>query len=120
MIYVYACIKCKKKPIEVEHSMSEVDNPTESLIEATTCHKHNLRMVRVPQSVHLMGASGGQFKTEKELLKDKQTQRKKRSSLHFKNEIMPKLTDVSDKRHFNKKFNEGSKKGLSGDHEKMK
>lgn len=119
MTYVYACPKCKKKPIEVDHGMSEVDNPSKATIKATTCTKHKIRMQRVPQIPQLMGASGGEFKTEKQLLGDKQAQRKRRSRLHFKNEIMPKLTDVSDKRYFKEKFDKGVNKGISGDHEKI-
>jgi predicted nucleic acid-binding Zn ribbon protein len=113
--YTYRC-KCGKEK-EVMHSMSEVDNPSKKTLKEITCHK--TVMSRVPQIPQLMGASGGTFKKEGELLKDKQKQRQKRSSLHFKNEILPTLSK-SDQTYFKKRYDKGSKKDLSGDHEKIK
>lgn len=64
----------------------------------------------------LMGTSGGTFKSEAELRKDKQKQRKIRAKHHFKNEVMPNHPDKDLKKHFEKKY----KGTVFKDHEKMK
>ena len=71
-------------------------------------------MRRVPQEPQLMGASEGEFKTERQLLKEKQTNLKKRSRLHFKNDVMKNLEGL-EKKYFENKY-----KNLKGDHEKKK
>lgn len=94
--------------------MNEIKEPTEETLKEITC-KHGI-MKRVPQEPQLMGASGGQFKSESELLNAKQQQRKTRSRAHFKNEVLPTIGDKAERRHFDKKF-KGTKKI---DHEKIK
>ena len=114
-VYLYYCDhkKCKKT-VEIIHLMSECDTPTEKIIKETTCPKHNIRMQRQIFEPQLAGASGGQFKTEKQLLDKKQEQRKLRSRAHFKNTVLPTL-DSHERKHFDKKY-KGTKKI---DHEKL-
>lgn len=112
--YCYQCSKCTKA-IEIFHSMSEVDKPTEETIEQTTCKKHG-RMKRVPQLPQLMGSSEGTFKNEAQLRQEKKAQRKQRSRMHFKNEVLPHMKEtpkILD--HFKNKTKNLGKK----DHEKM-
>ena len=118
-IYIYQCNKCKKdKPIEVEHAMRFVGQETGlhwTTLEKITCSKHGLKS-RIPQEPHLAGSSGGTFKTEHELVLEKQKQRKLRSRIQFKNDELHKLKGTpGEKRHFEKKFKNLPKK----DHEKM-
>lgn len=70
---------------------------------------------RVPQVPHLAGSSEGTMKSESQLLKEKQTQRKLRSRLHFKNDVLKTIKDPGERRHFEKKTKNLPKK----DHEKM-
>lgn len=69
---------------------------------------------RVPQVPQLAGASGGTFKTEKQLVADKKVLRQRRSKLHFKNDVLPTMSPRDQKR-FGKKWAH-----LKGDHEKIK
>lgn len=121
-VYVYYCPhRGCKRTIEVSHSMSECDRPSKQLTEQTTCEKHNIRMQRQIFEPQLMGASEGQFKSEKELLKEKQTQRKLRARLHFKNEELDKVSDADSRKHFKKKYaTDPILKNLKGDHAKEK
>lgn len=115
-IYQYAC-PCKKKPIEVEHSMSFIGNELKlpgDVLKKIKCEKHGI-MQRIPFLPNLAGSSGGTFKSEKQLLKEKQQSRKLRSKIHFKNEVLPKLSGT-DRMHFEKKLKNIPKK----DHEKIK
>jgi hypothetical protein len=97
------------------HSMSQIDNPSASLIALTTCQEHQVRMQRVPQESQLMGFMNGTSATEKEMLAVKQARLKQRSRLHFKNDVLPTLSDPGGKKHFENKY-----KDLKGDHEKIK
>ena len=76
--YVYKCLGCGKT-VEVFHSISEIDNPTEQTIEETTCplnrdcladwrtkigsmelpSEQELRFDRVPQAPMIQGSYGG-------------------------------------------------------------
>lgn len=119
MIYVHKCNHkgCKSR-CEENYPMKFVGREHElpqHILYNITCTKHGV-MPRVPQVPHLIGARG----SEKQLLKKKQQQRKLRSKLHFKNEIMPTLKDPVDRGYFKHKFEKGANKGLKGDHEKMK
>lgn len=103
------------------HTMDQCDTPTEAIIEETTCPKHNIRMQRQIFEPQLAGASGGTFKTEKELLGAKQKQRKLRSRLHFKNEELDRVGDKHAREHFEKKYKKDPiLKNLKGDHTKNK
>ncbi len=103
-VYVYYCPhkKCNKT-VETMHTMDQCDNPTPEIIKETTCTKHNIRMQRQIFEPQLAGASGGQFKTEKQLLDAKQIQRKTRSRAQFKNEVLPTL-ESHERKHFDKKY----------------
>lgn len=120
MTYVYQCSKCRKTR-EVSHEMKYVGNESSlpnHILSQITCHGI---MKRVPQEIQLMGMSGGSSKTEAELRKDKQIQRKKRSRLHFKNEVVDKIADDDSRRYFQHKVkNDPTYKDLKGDHEKLK
>lgn len=119
-IYVYSCTKCNKKPIEVEHSMKfvgEENKLPKDILKKITCAKHKTLMSRVPQEPQLAGAAQGQFQTEKQLLAQKQKQKKIRSRIHFKNDVLKTLPlGPGEKRHFDKKLKHLPNK----DHEKMK
>ena len=69
------------------------------------CERYGEMMNKVYGDILLMGASGGQFKTEKQLLKEKQAQRKLRSKRHFKHEVLPTLDETPKiKKEFKEKF----------------
>lgn len=112
------CYQCPEEGCEnggeIFHNMSEIDNPSQELIAQTTCAEHGCRMKRVPQESVLMGFMNGTSVDEKTLLNAKQQQRKLRSRLHFKNDVMNTLKDPGDKKYFENKY-----KNLKGDHEKM-
>lgn len=112
------CYSDGKKTIEVIHEMRFVGNekelPKEILKQIT--RKDGTLMERVPQIPILKGSSQGTFKTEKQLLSEKQAQRKLRSKIHFKNEELPKLRGTpGEKRHFANKLKNLPKT----DHEKL-
>jgi hypothetical protein len=115
--YIYQCLQCKRsKAIEVQHGMDFVGKEKglpQDILTKITCKIHGLKS-RVPQLPQFAGASGGQFKSEKTLLSEKQQQRKLRSRTQFKNEVLPTLKG-GEKRHFEKKL----KNIKSQDHEKM-
>lgn len=119
MTYIHKCNQCKQsKPIEIDYPMEFVGREYElpwDILYNITCPRHGL-MPRVPQEVYLGGVRG----TEKQLLKKKQDQRKLRSKMHFKNEILPTLKDPIDRGYFKHKFEKGANKHIKGDHEKMK
>lgn len=85
------------------------------ILEKITCSKHGLKS-RIPQEPQLAGSSGGTFKTEHELVLDKQKQRKLRSRHQFINDELPKLKGTpGEKRHFKNKYKNLDRK----DHEKL-
>lgn len=112
--YEYACPHegCEMVK-DVLHKYSELENPTQETIDETTCPEHGVRMVRQISAPHVANSQGGVTVGEKTLLDQKQQQRKKRSRLHFKNDVLPTLKK-SDQRYFKPKY-----KNISGDHEKM-
>jgi len=114
-IYEYACQhkRCKYTK-DVLHTVAELKEPSEETLKEITCPKHGVmqRQMSVP---HLANMKGGVSVSEKELLADKQARLKKRSRMHFKNDVLPDLPDRQVKKHFEKKY-----KGLKGDHEKIK
>lgn len=117
--YIHACNKCTSQ-VEVFYLMEFVGKEKElptNILKQITCNKHGL-MGRVPQLPYLAGSSNGTFKSEAQLLSEKQQQRKLRSRIHFKNEILPKSKKLGpgEKRHFEKKLKDIPKK----DHEKIK
>ena len=120
--YIYKCPNCDKVE-EVNHSMSEVKNPSEELQRQTSCNsntckhaqsfkadagvipEYGVRWERVPQAPHLGGMSGGSTVGERSLLKKKQASRKLRSKKHFKNEVLPTLNETPKiTKHFKDKF----------------
>lgn len=109
MYYEYKCPECGYSET-VQHAMktvAELDDQERKLIECpdTTCNRYGEPMSRDYGSIQLGGASGGTFKTEKQLLKDKQAERKLRSKRHFKHEVLPTLDETPKiKKHFNDKF----------------
>jgi hypothetical protein len=115
--YVHSCTKCSSNT-EIFYSMDFVgkeEGLPKDILKQITCKKHGL-MPRVPQEPHLAGSSNGTFKSEKELLNEKQSQRKLRSKIHFKNEVLPTIKGTPlEKRHFKNKLKNLPKK----DHEKM-
>jgi len=119
MTYIHKCNQCKRsKPVEIDYPMKFVGREHELpwiIICNITCPKHGL-MPRIPQVPHLIGTKG----SEKQLLKKKQNQKKIRSKMHFKNEILPTLKDPIDRGYFKNKFEKGTNKHIKGDHEKMK
>lgn len=120
--YIYQCPakKCRHT-IELMHSMSECDKPSDKTLLEITCPKHKTTMKRVPQDTQLMGMKGGTSVPENVLLKDKQKQRKLRSRLQFKNEELAKVKDPFSKRYFQKKYStDPILKSLKGDHEKIR
>lgn len=121
MIYVYGCSKCRRS-VEVSHQMKFVGDEKslpKEILKQISC-RHGI-MKRVPQEVQLMGMSGGSSKTESELRKDKQIQRKKRSRLHFKNEVASTIADKDSREYFKRKIaSDPVYKDLKGDHEKIK
>ena len=120
ILYVYRCNRCSNaKSTEVWHDMKFVGAENSlpwNILAKITCSKHGLKS-RVPQEPQLAGSSGGTFKTEHELVVEKQAQRKIRAKHQFINEELPKLKGgVGEKRHFKKKYKDVAYK----DHEKMK
>lgn len=99
-LYEYNCPKCDKKcnnPIEVLHSISELEKPSDETIKEITCFctKKGTRMERcyvtpcsvvTPTSKLFMNAS-----------------RKKRNKDHFKKEVLPTLGQ-DEKIHHTKKL----------------
>lgn len=79
------------------------------------CPKHYVPMLRLYSVPHLANMIGGVSVSENVLLSKKQESRKTRSRAHFKNEVMHKIKDPGERRHFEKKF-KGTKKI---DHEKL-
>lgn len=78
--------------------------------------KSNFAFIAPKKGVpELMGTQGGTFKSEKELLLDKQKKRKIRARHHFKNEMLEKHKDPAMIPHFRKKY-KGTK---FVDHEKL-
>ncbi len=116
--YTYSCsvLKCAYTK-EVTHSMSECSNPLTATIAEITCPKHRILMKRVPQETQLMGFLNGTSASESDLLAAKQKERKHRSNLHFKNEVLEKSSKISEPE--KKKF-KARHKNISGDHEKLK
>ncbi len=115
--YVYQCREKKCKfSIELIHTMSECDKPTDEIIKEITCPKHNIIAKRIIFEPQLAGSSGGTFKTEHQLVKEKQKQRKIRSRHEFHNDKLDKLPPGFDKEHFKRKYKDVKRK----DHEKMK
>jgi hypothetical protein len=125
--YHHACLYCKAK-IEIDYSMKYVDNEDEmpQLIKdqvscnVNTCFKKKPLLEpgmwpRIPYALHLFGMQGGTSVPEGQLLKEKQKQRSTRSRAHFKNEVLPKIKDPGERRHFEKKYKNTKKV----DHEKM-
>lgn len=112
-IYDYYCEHCELTR-EVLHSISECTEPKEDTLKEITCPEHGLmkRGISIP---HLANMKGGVSVGEKALLADKQAKLKKRSRMHFKNDVLPTLGDKQVKKHFEKKY-----KNLKGDHEKIK
>lgn len=117
--YNYFCpVKGCRKNKEVIHLMSECDTPSEDLIKETTCTKHNVRMQRQIFEPMLGRQKGGSTVSEKELLKDKQKQRKLRSKIEFMNTLdKNSRVDKQTKTYFKKKY---SKVIPKKDHEKLK
>ncbi len=115
-IYKYYCpTKGCRSVKEIIHMMSECDTPSKLLIEQTTCKKHQVRMQRQIFEPILQGSVGGTFPSEDKLRKQKQKERKARSTAHFVNEEMNKVKDRDSRRHFQKKY-----KGVKvKDHEKL-
>jgi putative FmdB family regulatory protein len=112
-IYDYECQTCGHVA-EVLHRISELTEPNEETLKEITCpiEGHGI-MQRLVSAPHLANMQGGVSVPEKVILNKKQQQRKKRSSTHFKNEVLPTLK-AGEKRHFEKKL-----KNIKGDHEKM-
>lgn len=121
-IYLYGCANCKAKK-EVLHEMKYVGDesnlPKEIKDEVScnvkTCknssHKCSFQGMiwnRIPQEPTIV-TNGVQT------LKQKQEQRKTRSRAHFKNEVLPTVTDKASKRAFEKKYKNTKKI----DHTKM-
>jgi len=127
--YLYKCPHCKTKPVEVMHEMKFIGNEKDlprDILEQIVCHTKICKAKeeqtgalwkRIPQEPQLMGSSEGTFLSEDQLRKKKQAQRKVRSKIHFKNEILPKMNETAKiKDHF-----KNSVKHLPNkDHEKMK
>ena len=116
--YVYRCQWCKKE-IEVFHTMKEVDEPSEELLEKISCPlkedcveknlKHcakdeDLVFKRIPQMPQIMGMVNGSSLKGKERAQTIQKERKQRSHEHFKKEIYPTLPKA-EKKFFDKKQN---------------
>ena len=132
--YVHKCQACPAKPVEATYPMScvgaeeklPVDLRRTISCNPVTCRHRNRRgkrypipvppgtWPRVPQVPQLAGASGGTFKTEKELAADKKKVAKLRSRLQFMNDEVPHLSK-REQRKYRKKWSH-----LKGDHEKIK
>jgi len=99
--------------------MNEVDSPSDKLIQETTCTKHKVRMQRKIFAARLGRQKGGSTVTEKELLRDKQQQRKTRSKIEFMNTLdNNSRVDPETKKYFKKKHKKLTEKKI--DHEKLK
>lgn len=114
-VYEYACEhkRCKQSK-EILHSYAEIKEPSADTLQEMQCPKGHGCMTRVFSAPHLANMKGGVSVSESVLLQEKQKQRKIRSRLQFKNDVLPTLK-AGEKRHFEKKL-----KHLKGDHEKIK
>jgi hypothetical protein len=76
-IYVYRCNNCCAEE-EIQHPMSEVDDPTEETIQNTTCYctKSGEQMKRVPQNF-IFGTDPGERREKARV------ERKKRNEKHY-------------------------------------
>lgn len=107
--YDYYCPDCGHR-ITVSHSMGSIEEQSQEVknqVECpdVECERYGELMQRDYSSISLGGASGGTFKTDKQLLKEKQAQKKLRSKRHFKHEVLPTLDETPKiKKHFNDKF----------------
>ncbi len=123
--YFHKCLYCKAKR-EVDYPMAcvgdeqKIDTSVLISISCTqiTCKKKvppepGSIWPRIPYATHIANQSEGTTVSEKDLLKRKQKQRKLRSRLHFKNDILHTLSK-QDQRMFKGKYDH-----LKGDHEKM-
>ena len=119
--YDYKCQACGRV-IEVVHSISQCENPSEQLLEQITCpfdrdcevhwrdrlgmeipRDHELVFKRTVSEPNIMGSYGGSSLSGKEKLNTIQKERKQRSTDHFKKEVFPTLPK-SEKKHFEKKW----------------
>lgn len=127
--YQHKCLLCKAQ-CEIDYQMKfvgEEDKLPLCVKQKITCNKstckkknnktYNINQFwpRVPYAVHVANMIGGTSVSEKDLLNQKQQQRKLRSRAHFKNEVLPTIKDPHAKKHFEKKY-----KGTKNiDHEKL-
>lgn len=119
-VYVYKCGICDLT-VELHHSMSEIDNPSDELKKKTTCPQdeicndiieyaygqshvppEKLNFKRVPQAPILHGFVNGTSMKGQEKIQAIQAERKKRSVDNFKKEVMPTLPK-REKKYFEKK-----------------
>jgi tRNA A37 threonylcarbamoyladenosine modification protein TsaB len=105
-VYVYRCSKCKKEK-EVVHSIKEIDEPTEELINGITCHGR--QMIRVPQLTNLQSG-----KPDRELLADKQKEEKRKARLATAQQVEANDKDIQaqDRPYLRNKYKKT--KGLKG------
>lgn len=93
--------------IEVDHSISEVDNPSDKLLKKIT-YEGRL-MHRVPQRHQILGVyEGGHILSGKEKRDTVQKERKQRSNEDFFKNTYPTL-DKQEKQYFDNKY--GRKNG---------
>jgi len=115
--YVYQCDKCGTEK-EVNHLMSEVDEPSKELLEQTTCNAATCpfsavndgngedwdlasgeRFKRVPQMFAMDADKLINSSSKREKFS---TDRKKRSSKNFEQDVLPSLKGT-ERQHFVKK-----------------
>lgn len=101
-IYEFKCPKSRCKYHKDEYFgssdvLSTLNNEAIKRDLGIICPKHNLVLDRV-YSVPAV------ITNQKQSLSKKQEQRKTRSRAHFKNEVLPKIKDPGERRHFEAKF----------------
>lgn len=107
--YNYYCNECHYG-ITVTHGMVAIEDlpndiKKQLLCKTEPCEQYNKPLSRDYGGIQLAGFAGGTSKTEKQLLKLKQKERKLRSKRHFKREVLPNLNETPKiTEHFNKKF----------------
>jgi putative FmdB family regulatory protein len=125
-VYDYQCQACGRV-IEVVHSISQCDNPSEQLLEEITCPMFqdcqvawrdklgmelptdtDLIFKRKISEPNIQGSYGGSSLSGKEKLATIQKERKERSHQNFKKEVFPTLPK-QEKAFFEKKWNKKSK-----------
>lgn len=110
-VYIYKCNTCEKR-VEINHSMNEIDNPSQEVIDKTSCgcsENTGERFNRIPGNVLLGNMQGGSSvaaKSEFEVNPDLKAKAEKQTRQHFKEEVYPSL-DKEDQQMFdNRKKNE--------------